>query len=233
MTSETEQNNPLPIRKVRKMTRRKTSLQNDGDNSLADQILTNNNTKLTHPKSGVKIKVISVPTTEGPQPDEIPKYDSSMIGPEHKARVCAVSVIICIAGVCALILTAYNTAQSLHRANKEISELKAFISTAATTKIPDTKEPKEIILNAIRDKMNLPASEEPVIIRIEDAERIAREQEFYSQVVQGDIVLIYPKARKAIIWSPSRSKIVNAGIIATQDPVGNADNATTTANDQW
>ena len=64
---------------------------------------------------------------------------------------------------------------------------------------------------------------------IEDAERASREQVFYSQVIAGDMVVIYPNAKKAIIWSPSRMKIINAGVVDIQQTLSEeVKNASTT-----
>lgn len=234
MTSETEHIHPLPIRKVRKTTRKKTSIQNVADMNLTDRILITKNTERKHPKRSAKIKVQPVLTTEGVQYVATTGHGAYAMKLDHKQRVRNFITTIWIAGICAFVLMDYyQTLQSLHRANIEISELKTLVSTTATTKISDATDPKEVILSAIRSKMEIPTDEDPAIILIDDAERAAREQAFYSQVIQGDIVVIYPKAKKAIIWSPSRMKIVNAGIVDVQQgPAGNADSATTTKKSQ-
>jgi DNA-directed RNA polymerase subunit E'/Rpb7 len=119
--------------------------------------------------------------------------------------------------------------QALRKAKIQISELTEIINTSATTRISNELDPKQSLLQDIGKRIDLPIGEDPTIILIEDAEKASKEQAFYSQVIKGDVVVIYPNARKAIIWSPSRMKIVNAGVVDIQsDQAQNSTEATST-----
>jgi hypothetical protein len=61
--------------------------------------------------------------------------------------------------------------------------------------------------------MILPKDELPNIATITDAEKISAGQPFYKDVQNGDLVLLYSKNAKAVIWSPSRGLIINVGPI--------------------
>ena len=63
----------------------------------------------------------------------------------------------------------------------------------------------------------LPKGEEPVVATINDAAALARDQVFYKGSQNGDMVLVYQKAAKAIVYSPSRDIIINVGPIFLQD----------------
>jgi hypothetical protein len=63
----------------------------------------------------------------------------------------------------------------------------------------------------------LPKGEEPVMATITDAAALIKEQPFYAGSKNGDVVLMYQKALKAIIYSPERDIIVNVGPITPQD----------------
>lgn len=74
---------------------------------------------------------------------------------------------------------------------------------------------KEIdeILDRVRKHIVLPADEEPVIATITDKDLLASEQPFYKNAHNGDRVIAYMTARKAIIYDPVNDVIVNAGPI--------------------
>jgi hypothetical protein len=48
-------------------------------------------------------------------------------------------------------------------------------------------------------------------MQITNPEELIRKDAFFTGSTSGDILLIYKNARKAIIYSPSRDIIVNAG----------------------
>jgi len=53
----------------------------------------------------------------------------------------------------------------------------------------------------------LPEGETPTVATVSDAERL-KGQPFFSQAKNGDKVLIYTTARKAVLYSPEQDKIV-------------------------
>ena len=54
----------------------------------------------------------------------------------------------------------------------------------------------------------LPQGETPAVATITDVERLKQNQPFFSQAKDGDKVLIYTKAKKAILYRPAENKIV-------------------------
>ncbi len=62
----------------------------------------------------------------------------------------------------------------------------------------------------------LPTGEDPVVATINDAATLIKDQPFYKGARNGDVVLVYQKAAKAIVYSPERNIIVNVGPIALQ-----------------
>ncbi len=63
----------------------------------------------------------------------------------------------------------------------------------------------------------LPTNEEPVVATINDASGLIKEQPFYKGSNNGDVVIVYQKAAKAIVYSPARNIIVNVGPVVLQD----------------
>lgn len=63
--------------------------------------------------------------------------------------------------------------------------------------------------------------EKPALVEIKDSTQLIQEQPFYQGTIDGDILLIFTEAKKAVIYSPSRDIIINAGpIYAGQEMEG-------------
>lgn len=57
----------------------------------------------------------------------------------------------------------------------------------------------------------LPKDETPAMATIKDADLLIKNEPFYLGSKNGDVVLMYQKALKAVIYSPERNIIVNVG----------------------
>lgn len=75
----------------------------------------------------------------------------------------------------------------------------------------------EAILSKLGARMILPTGEVPQIAPIDDPIESAKIQPFVSGAVKGDLLIVYVKAAKAIVYSPSRDLIVNVGPV-TMNP---------------
>ena len=80
------------------------------------------------------------------------------------------------------------------------------------SKAEEAKVIQEIVSKATK-LIVLPKDEEPVMATITNATDLIKEQPFYAGSQNGDVVLMYQKALKAIIYSPERNIIVNVGPI--------------------
>lgn len=86
---------------------------------------------------------------------------------------------------------------------------------ALGTKSPEEQAREELAaaVAAVGQLMVLPEGDEPVLATVTDAETLTKQQAFFSGAVNGDQLLLFPKNLKAVIYSPSRNKIINAGPI--------------------
>ena len=66
--------------------------------------------------------------------------------------------------------------------------------------------------------------ETPLVATVEDAAQLRAEQAFYNDVQNGDKLLIFPQAAKAIIYNEASHKIVNAGPIFVNNDQEHATN---------
>ncbi len=79
---------------------------------------------------------------------------------------------------------------------------------------PSTQEEIKQLVIEVGKFLVLPTDETPTLVTISDPEKL-RDQPFFANAEAGDKVLIYTVSRKAILWRPSISKIVE---ISTLNP---------------
>lgn len=83
-------------------------------------------------------------------------------------------------------------------------------------KNPDvvTKEETKSLTDKVGAFMELPKDEEPTIATVMDKEKV-KDQPFFSKAENGDKVLLYVNAKKAILYRPNINKIVEVAPIFT------------------
>lgn len=67
-------------------------------------------------------------------------------------------------------------------------------------------------VDAVGKFIVLPENEVPTMATVSDPEKL-KDQPFFKNSEVGDVVLIYPLARKAILWRPSSDKIIEVSAI--------------------
>ncbi|MCX6712282.1 MAG: hypothetical protein NT041_01155 [Candidatus Vogelbacteria bacterium] len=70
------------------------------------------------------------------------------------------------------------------------------------------------ILAKLAVHMVLPTGEVPQIGQIDDPVQAAKAQPFVAGAIKGDLLIVYVKAAKAIVYSPSRDLVVNVGPVS-------------------
>jgi len=74
------------------------------------------------------------------------------------------------------------------------------------------------------EKLILLPNEIPSLATVMDADVLKKNQPFYRDAQNGDIVLLYSSERKAIIYNPREKKLVNVGPIIIDEDVANKNN---------
>ncbi len=72
------------------------------------------------------------------------------------------------------------------------------------------------LVDRVGKLMELPSGETPTIATIQDKDKL-KDQPFFKDAQNGDKILIYAQAKKAIIFRESTNKIINVGPIAIND----------------
>jgi hypothetical protein len=77
-----------------------------------------------------------------------------------------------------------------------------------------TQEENAILIASVGSLIELPADEEPTIATVMDKDKLA-DQPFFTSAENGDKVLLYVSAKKAILYRPSTNKVVEVAPIFT------------------
>ncbi len=80
------------------------------------------------------------------------------------------------------------------------------------TTVPSQQEEMESVRSIISNYMELPQGENPTIATVVDKQKLA-DQPFFTHAENGDKVLIYTNARKAILYRPTTKKVVEVAPI--------------------
>ena len=81
-----------------------------------------------------------------------------------------------------------------------------YTQTKAPGVVPRTDD-KSIIIQNIGNHVLLPTGEEPVFATVTDPAKLA-DQPFFLNAETGDKVLVYPLAKRAILYRPSTDRII-------------------------
>lgn len=96
---------------------------------------------------------------------------------------------------------------------------------AVVNQLKDVKKENAALVAKLGRLMVLPEGEEPIVATISDVTSLAKNQPFYANAHNGDKVIVYMKAKKAIIYDPNADKIINVGPIFLE-----SQNATSTSS---
>lgn len=73
------------------------------------------------------------------------------------------------------------------------------------------------VVDQLGQHIMLPENEEPLMATIVDAAALAEEQPFYQGASDGDKIVIYPEAQKAILFSQEKDLIINVGPVFLEE----------------
>jgi uncharacterized protein (UPF0333 family) len=75
------------------------------------------------------------------------------------------------------------------------------------------------LVKLVGELISLPADESPTLATVQDKSKLAG-QSFFENTQNGDVILIYTKAKKAIVYREKGNKIINVGPISIDQQNG-------------
>ena len=75
-----------------------------------------------------------------------------------------------------------------------------------------TQEDVKKLLSEVGKLITLPNGEDPTVATVTDVEKV-KEQAFFKNAKNGDKVIIYTNAKKAILYRPSERRIIEVGAV--------------------
>jgi len=78
------------------------------------------------------------------------------------------------------------------------------------------KEEGKRLIESLKKLMEIPADEEPTIATVADASKL-KDQAFFAKSQNGDKVIVFTKAKKAILYRPSTNKIIDVAPVSIGD----------------
>ena len=86
-----------------------------------------------------------------------------------------------------------------------------------------------LLVEKVSKLIALPTDEQPTVATVQDKEKLA-EQPFFSGAENGDKLLIYTKAQKAIIYRESSNSLINVGPVTLDTTTSTSDTPTENSN---
>jgi hypothetical protein len=94
-----------------------------------------------------------------------------------------------------------------------------------------TKETTDRLKKAVGKLYDIPKDEEPTIAQVQDKDKL-KDQAFFAKAEKNDYILIFTKAKLAILYRETADKLINVGPITISDTseTDNKDKTTPTTN---
>lgn len=92
-----------------------------------------------------------------------------------------------------------------------------------------SKEEVKVVTENVKKLMELPTDEQPTLATVTDREKL-KDQDFFKKSQNGDKILIFSKAKKAILYRPSLNKIIEFAFLVMNDSAEQKNNETPSAS---
>lgn len=108
----------------------------------------------------------------------------------------------------------------MYSVNQELSQKYAVLKDKYETLLVDPQkaadEERDMLVDKIGDLITLPKDELPQVATVMDKDAL-QEQAFFLNSENGDKVLIYSEAKKAVLYRPSTNKIIEVSSLILED----------------
>lgn len=119
-----------------------------------------------------------------------------------------------------LVISGFGAAAYMYQQNQDIKNNPPTAQQSQTDRAAAVKA-------KVAKLISVPADETPTLATVTDKEKL-KDQPFFKDAQNGDQILIFPQAKKAIIYRENENKLINVGPIAiTSDKTVLAEPVTT------
>lgn len=180
-------------------------------------------------------KLQTQPKNKAPQSVEqfAPDTTTSMQAPKRLGRELSVKItdnkkliiiiLLVVAGVGAFVF-GVKSYLDLRHAKSELNAIKNDPNA-------QSKEEAKKIVEQVRTLAELPENEEPTVATVTDPTKLA-DQPFFANSKEGDKVLIYTSAKRAILYRPSTHKIIEIAPLNLGDNIDQMSVPTATEDEE-
>lgn len=133
----------------------------------------------------------------------------SSLEPKKKASLPNISLGYGKLAVFATILIFLFLAAYTYSLRQETKDLRDQITKLKTDPAVVARQQNEQLLQKVASLVELPSNETPTIADVTDAQQAKAQDKFYVDARNGDKVLFYTQAGKAILYRPATNKVIN------------------------
>lgn len=106
-----------------------------------------------------------------------------------------------------------------NQSKKEKQNLNLANIITVTEKEAEARKEAEVLVLIVGKLVELPKNEIPTVATIVDKEKL-KDQQFFKTVENGDKLLVYTKALKAILYRPSTNKVIDMTVLSLGEKNG-------------
>lgn len=128
----------------------------------------------------------------------------SMVSSSKPSKIKNQNIVIIVLAV--LLVVGFGAAGYLFWQNDQLRNDPSTSQEAATNQANEIKA-------KVAQLIEVPADETPTLATVTDKEKLA-DQPFFANAENGDVILLFPEAKKAYIYRESENKLINVGPIA-------------------
>lgn len=127
-----------------------------------------------------------------------------MVSSSKPSKIKNQNIVIIVLAV--LLVVGFGAAGYLFWQNDQLRNDPSTSQEAATNQANEIKA-------KVAQLIEVPADETPTLATVTDKEKLA-DQPFFANAENGDVILLFPEAKKAYIYRESENKLINVGPIA-------------------
>ncbi len=133
-----------------------------------------------------------------------------------KKVILVLLVLAWLAGTAFVVYSYFNIRTDNRELRAQLNSTKQELETYKTNPQEAAKAEVRRYVEEVGQLYALPENEEPSVATVSDKSKL-QDQPFFAKAENGDITLIYPNAKLAVLYRPSTKQIVNVSSVNIED----------------